>query len=78
MKEFRMFTMAMAEEEEVLKFYFYSKYKNGKGDEMILTEIVIDRNEKTIGFMFKYNDKLLFDFWKPSFFDYLKSEYVIQ
>lgn len=70
--EYRMFTMAIAEEEEVLKFYFYAKYADGDISEMILMEVVIDRTEQSIGILFKFNRQDLFDFWFSGFQGYLR------
>lgn len=77
MNDFRLFTMAIAEEEEVLKFYFYARYLDEPIDEMIFVEVVIDRGEKTIGLTFKYENKRLFDFWNVQLLDYLRSEDLI-
>lgn len=73
-----MFTMAMAEEEEVIKFYFYSKYKGLTTPELILIEVVIDRAEGTIDFLFKHGNEALFDFWSSKLFDFLKEGKLIE
>ena len=77
-KGFRMCTMAMAEEEEVIKFYFYSKYKGLANPELILIEVVIDRVERTIDFLFKHDNEALFDFWSLKLFDFLKQDNLIE
>lgn len=75
--DFRAFTMAIAEEEEVLKFYFYSRYSAQNLKETILIEAVIDRAERTLGLLCKYSRKDLFDFWYANFMEYLKGEGMV-
>lgn len=70
--------MAKAEEEEVLKFYFYSRYRPAAGvPEYILTEAVIDRAEMSLGVLCKYGRDDLCEFWAAHFLAYLRQEGVI-
>ena len=76
--QFRCFTMAKAEEEDVMKFYFYSRYnQSNRTTDYILTEAVIDRSEMTLVILCKYNRVDLFEFWASHFLSYLRQEGVI-
>jgi hypothetical protein len=54
--------MAVAEEQDVLKYYFYMRYTRSQSHDMLLTEVIIDRHEKTIAFLFRYDDADLFQY----------------
>jgi hypothetical protein len=75
--DFRAFTMAIAEEEEVLKFYFYSSYRARDSPHQLFIEAVIDRAERTLGLLFKYDREDLFSFWLGHFLTYLREEGVV-